>query len=59
VPPAKEPPAGNSGTPAGVVDGKKWEELKSVEKHHLYETNRAAYDALKREYETRTGNQIS
>jgi phage I-like protein len=45
------PPPGGSGSPAGVVDGQRWEDLRPVEKAALYESNRAAYEALKAAHE--------
>jgi phage I-like protein len=49
--PANAPPAP---PPApGPATGKQWEQLTTAEKHRLFNDDRAAYDALKNDYERR------
>ena len=42
----------------GAIGGLKWEALKPMEKHKLYHEARITYDAVKDDYEQRTGRRL-
>lgn len=54
--PAAKPDTNISSDPAAAaIAGRKWEELSALEKHNLYFSNKATYDALKADHAARQG----
>jgi ATP-dependent Clp protease protease subunit len=54
----QQQPSNEGGGSGHPLAGKKWEELKPMEKHRLYGEDLASYQSVKHEYEQRTGRTV-